>query len=31
MAELSMAGFLEAVMEEGGDDPAFIAHSLWSI
>jgi probable addiction module antidote protein len=23
-----LAGFLEAVMEEGGDDPAFIAYSL---
>ncbi|WP_128292559.1 addiction module antidote protein [Afifella aestuarii] len=27
-SEEDIAGFLEAVMEEGGDDPAFVAHAL---
>jgi probable addiction module antidote protein len=27
-SEESIAAYLEAVMEEGGDDPAYIAHAL---
>ncbi|MDQ0324575.1 putative addiction module antidote protein [Rhodopseudomonas julia] len=27
-SEEDIAGYLEAVMDEGGDDPAFVAHAL---
>lgn len=29
--EASVAAYMEAVMEEGGDDPAFIAHALGAV
>lgn len=30
-SEEDIAAYMEAVMEEGGDDPAFIAHALGAV
>lgn len=30
-SEEDIAAYLEAVMEEGGDDPAFVAHALGTV
>lgn len=27
-SEEAIAGFMDAVMEDGGDDPAYVAHAL---